>query len=94
MKITGTGQTQGVHGYDRDGRGAKKAARQGNDPAATVSISPTASFVSTVQAEAADVGEPTLRQDLVADIKAQIKAGTFEQGVDMDQVVDSMLADL
>lgn len=95
MKINGTGQATGIQAYDRDSRGAtKKAAHEGSDPAARVSISPTASFVSTVQAEAADAGESGIRQDLVAEIKAQLMDGTFEQGVDMDMTVDSLLADL
>lgn len=95
MKINGTTQITGIQGYDRDGRGpAKKAAQQGGDLAGHVSISPTASFVSSVQAEATDAGESSIRQDLVADIKAQLEAGTFEKGIDMNQVLDSLLADL
>ena len=34
------------------------------------------------------------RADLVADIKAQLQAGTFEQNVDTSYLVDSLLADL
>ena len=95
MKINGTTQINGIQSYDRDGRGpAKKAAQQDGSPAGRVSISPTASFVSSVQAEATDAGESTIRQDLVSEIKAQLQAGTFEKGIDMNQVLDSLLADL
>jgi anti-sigma28 factor (negative regulator of flagellin synthesis) len=95
MKINGTTQITGIQSYDRDGRGAaKRAAQQDGNPAGRVSISPAASFVSSVQAEAADAGESTIRQDLVSDIKAQLQAGTFEQGINMDKVLDSLLADL
>ena len=88
MKITSTTPIQQIS----DHQGSSRAAEARQEPRADrVTLSSDASFLGSVR----DSASPApFRQDLVNDISAQIQAGTFESGVDMDHVLDSMLADL
>jgi anti-sigma28 factor (negative regulator of flagellin synthesis) len=78
----------------RTGEGSNKAAQEaaGADPAAVVSLSPDAQLVQSIAT--APQESSGIREDLVAEVQAQLAAGTFEQSVDMDKVLDSLLADL
>jgi hypothetical protein len=61
------------------------------EPAARVTLSRDAAFVASLREKA---GEPPFRPELIADVKQQLAAGTFEQQSDLDKVVDGLLADL
>ena len=89
MKIRATQSTQRVVAPERDG--AKKPA---DAPAATVA-QPAAQVSRSAFAQALDDATPgSVRRDLVAEVRAQLDAGTFEASVDLDSVIDSLLADL
>lgn len=60
--------------------------------AAKVSLSSDAGFISSLQAGATKM--PNIRQNVVRDVRAALNDGTFEQSVDMDAVVDGLMADL
>jgi hypothetical protein len=38
--------------------------------------------------------QPPVRRDLVDEVRASIAAGTFDRSVDLDTVVDALLAEL
>lgn len=61
-------------------------------PMDTVTLSPAAGFVDTARS-AASV-DPPFRSEVVADVKASLANGTFEQSVDIDGALDGLLADL
>lgn len=89
MKIRPTQSTQQVVAPERDG-GRRPADVQAPaaHPAAQVQRSAFARALETA------AGPAQVRADLVAEVRAQLAAGTFEDSVDMDGVVDSLLADL
>jgi len=60
------------------------------EPAAKISVSPEAETVARLDADL----RAGPRTELVAEVRAMIDAGTFESSVDVDRVVDSLLADL
>jgi flagellar biosynthesis anti-sigma factor FlgM len=57
-----------------------------------VSLSPDARWVSAIKEEARQ--EPAVRGDLVEKTRAAIANGTFESSVDLDRLVDQLLAEL
>ena len=61
-------------------------------PQDTVTLSSSAAFVERARQAAAD--GPPLRPDVVSDVKQALEAGTFEQSVDFQSVLDGLLADL
>lgn len=90
MKILPTQpiQTPTVHDRPADDRArATGSLPPVSQPAAQVRRS---AFAQTVE----DVKPAPVREDIVASVKAQLAAGTFEQSVSLDSVVDSLLADL
>lgn len=92
MKIRPTVQTPPTTGVEREGRPRPRAGAPA-DPATRVSISAEAAFVQRVRTELAETdGSP--RRDLIDEVRAQVDAGTFERTVDLDTVIDSLLADL
>ena len=60
--------------------------------AAKVSLSSDAGYISSLQAGATKM--PNIRQDVVNEVRETLNDGTFEQTVDMDAVVDGLMADL
>jgi anti-sigma28 factor (negative regulator of flagellin synthesis) len=54
-------------------------------------MSKDASWIESLRASAQEM--PKVRTELVAEIRQQLNAGTFEDSVDMDAVVDSLMAD-
>ncbi|MBN2800865.1 MAG: flagellar biosynthesis anti-sigma factor FlgM [Deltaproteobacteria bacterium] len=60
--------------------------------AAKVSLSADAGYISSLQAGATKM--PNIRQDVVNEVREALNDGTFEQTVDMDAVVDGLMADL
>ncbi|HHO51832.1 MAG TPA: flagellar biosynthesis anti-sigma factor FlgM [Deltaproteobacteria bacterium] len=72
---------------------ARKAhvPQEGASEATKVTLSEDAEFVEDMRKKA----EPApFRSDLVAEIQAQLRNGTFERNTDLDRVVDGLLADL
>ena len=88
MKVTRTTPLQAV----QPAKPTKGRAAPTREPARdSVTLSGDVAFVE----RARDATKPQgVRADLVAEVKAQLANGTFEQGVDMDETVQSMLADL
>jgi len=91
MKVTNSPAVNAVYEVSRTGRAAG-ATQSGGEAPAHVSISSDAQWISGLRDSAA-ASEP-VREDLVAEVKAQIAAGTFESSVDMDDVLDGLMADL
>lgn len=92
MKIQSSIGTPRVGGTESGKRPASRVERAGEDPAARVSLSADASWVASVRAEAGAL--PEVREDVVANVRAAVENGTFDASVDMDSVVDGLLADL
>jgi len=91
MKINGFNNISSVTSV-RGGVGRTEAAKQTSDSAATVSVSKEASWISSTQATAA--ATPAIRPSVVSEIRAQLAAGTFEQSIDMESMINSIVADL
>jgi flagellar biosynthesis anti-sigma factor FlgM len=91
MKIHGFNNISSVTNAS-GGVGKVGAAKQTSGAAATVSVSKEASWISSTQATAAAL--PSVRADVVSEIRAQLANGTFEQTIDMDAMIDSIVADL
>ncbi len=92
MKITGPGT---IHEVYSPRRSAKKAQgdTQGasSAPAAQVEVSQDASWIEALKAELGET--PEVRADVVDEVKAQLADGSFESSVDLDSVLDGLLAD-
>lgn len=71
--------------------GGRAAAQNQDQPATKVSLSSDAGFVESLREKASPA---PFREDVVADVKAQLAAGTFEQSVDMDRTLDGLMAGL
>lgn len=92
MKITPTSIQSHVPTGRADAKPAREDAAAPPSEAARVVKSPEATFVGGVREEAA--ATPKIRPDVVADVKRSLADGTFEQTVDMDNVIDGLMADL
>ena len=88
MKITSNTPLNQISDQPGSARAADSREAPNTD---RVTLSSDAAFLGSVR----DSAKPaSFRQDLVNDVSLQINAGTFESNVDVDQVMDSMLADL
>lgn len=79
----------------RVGQGGERATRRGaadQPDGDLVSLSSEGSFLQSLRAEAGD--QPGVRADVVAEARAAIASGSLESSVDMDKVLDGLLADL
>lgn len=74
-----------------EGRCSDKPER-GGDRAAQVSLSEDARWVASVADEIRRA--PEIRADVVASTRQALADGSYERSVDLDRVVDRMLADL
>jgi flagellar biosynthesis anti-sigma factor FlgM len=94
MKIRGTRQAPKLNNAASSEGKAKgvKAKGPSSQPAAKVSLSSDAAFVGELLTDAASLGD--VRVDVVNEVKGAINDGSFEKSVDMDKVVNSLLADL
>jgi len=72
-------------------QGPRADAQSHEQPATKVSLSKDAAFVEGMREQASPA---PFREDLVAEVRAQLDAGTFEAGVDMDRVVGGLMAGL
>lgn len=90
MKIHGAGALHTLQNSPRAERTPETSApsRAG---AVTTSLSTEAAWLNAVRAEAQQ--PPQIRTDVVDAVRAELDAGTFEQNVDMDHVLDSLLAE-
>jgi flagellar biosynthesis anti-sigma factor FlgM len=91
MKIDGFNNISSVTNVS-GGVGRVSAAKQSSGAASTVSVSKEAAWISSTQATASSL--PPVRADVVSEIRSQLAAGTFEQSIDMDSMIDSIVADL
>ena len=87
MKVNSTTPIHPVHSHQPTGR---ESTQKGED-SDRVTLSADAEFVQSMR-EQARLSDP--RQDVVSDVRAQIADGSFEGKVDMDRLLDSLLADL
>jgi flagellar biosynthesis anti-sigma factor FlgM len=71
--------------------GASPQTSSPESPATRVSLSSDAGFVDALREKASPA---PFRQDLVDQVKAQLADGSFESSVDMDRVVDGLMAGL
>ena len=90
MKIHPTQRTPQTGPVERDGR---RRAQPGNQRAG--SPVPAARVERSAFATARSGAEPSpVRKDVVAEVRQALADGTFEASVDLDTVLDSLLADL
>ena len=88
MKIDPTQRTPQATSPDREGRRTATPQRAPlHSPAAQVERS---SFMRSLD----DVEPGAVRRSVVEEVKAALADGTFEASVDLDKVVDSLLAEL
>lgn len=92
MKITGPPPIQATYGTQGISRRAQTPSAQGSGPAAQVSLSTDASWISELREQAR--ADTATRTDVVEETKAQLQAGTLDGDVDLDAVIDSLLAEL
>ena len=92
MKIQPTSIQTPVSTRRAEGAPPKDEAAATSTEATKVVKSPEATFVGALREEAA--ATPKIRQDVVEDVKKSLADGTFESSVDMDNVIDGLMADL
>ena len=91
MKISGLGPLQGIGSATNVAKTANTPSSSSLGGGATVSMSKDASWIESLRAASQEV--PSIRTEVVSEIRQQLNAGTFEDSIDMDSVVDSLLAD-
>jgi len=91
MKITGPGTIHEVYNTRRSTKQAQGDTQSASAPAAQVEVSQDASWIETLKAELGET--PAVRTDVVDEVKAQLAEGSFESSVDLDAVLDGLLAD-
>jgi hypothetical protein len=90
MKVNSTGSIGAISPQMQGGRAATQ--QPGADGAGDkVTLSSEAEIMRTTQE---DARPPGIRDDVVQDMRTQIANGTFESGVNMDEMLDSLLADM
>ncbi len=94
MKINGSSSLQALQALQAPTRraapsGTGAQAAQG----AKVSMSSDASWIQALQEQAEQI-DGGVRADVVAETRAALADGSFESGVDMDAVLDGLLAEL
>jgi len=68
-----------------------KAGGNSSGPATRLALSSDANWVGSLRAEPSS---GAVRADVVAETRALIENGTFENSVDLERAVDALLADL
>lgn len=75
-----------------DGARKPHVPQDGSSSEATkVTLSEDAEFVEDMRKKSS---KAPFRPDVVAEVQAQLRNGTFERNTDLDRVVDGLLADL
>jgi hypothetical protein len=95
MKVE-QGTTQAMHtrrmpSADAAARTPPPSPKGGFDPS-PLHLSAAAAFVQDTRMAGGAV--PSVRQDVVAEVRAALDAGTFERTVDWEAAIDGLLADL
>ena len=91
MKLSGIGSLQGIGSVKSTSAPSEAGRLAKSSGATTVSMSSDAAGSESLRAESQKLGP--IRTEVVAETRAQLNAGTFEQSVDLDSLVDSLLAD-
>jgi hypothetical protein len=91
MKIQSTPPIAPVETPPASTGGPQQQATGDDSPATKVSLSSDAGFVDGLRVKATPA---PFRQDLVDQVRAQLADGTFEQSVNMDRVVNGLMAGL
>jgi flagellar biosynthesis anti-sigma factor FlgM len=93
MKVNGSNSVRPIFSVAKARPAAEQPQSAGPGGATDkVQLSGDARWISELRAQARQV--PGVREELVAEVKAQLADGTFESTVDMDAVLDGLLADL
>jgi hypothetical protein len=93
MKITRTNDIQPIVQSRSQGRGAKAGGSPPSDGGPTrASLSKDAGFVNSIRNEAASSSD--VRPENVAEAKSLLASGSLESSVDMNAMLDSVMADL
>jgi flagellar biosynthesis anti-sigma factor FlgM len=92
MKIQPNPLSSALNTLDAEARTRNTRQNQAVEPSTRVSISSEAQFVSRVKHDARDLR--VVRPEVVDDVRQRVLNGTFDATVDMESVVDSLLADL
>jgi hypothetical protein len=90
MKIHGLGALHTLQNTPRAER-TQDTGAPARTGAVKTSLSTEAAWLNAVRAEARQ--PPQIRSELVDSVRAELDAGTFEQNVDMDHVLDGLLAE-
>ena len=93
MKINGSSPLSALQALQAPARRAAPSDSVGAQQGAKVSMSSDASWIQALQAQVGDL-DGGVRADVVAETRAALADGSFESGVDMDAVIDSLLAEL
>lgn len=92
MKIQPNPLSSALNTLDAEARTRTTRHAPAAEPSAKVSISAEAQFVAKLRSEARDTR--VVRPEVVEDVRQRVLAGTFDATVDLESVVDSLLADL
>jgi len=93
MKITTVSETPAISSIQSGLGSARDATSSGEStPAARTSLSSDAAFVQALRDESG--GIDGIRPDVVAEARAEIAAGTLGDNIDVEQMIDALLADL
>ena len=91
MKVSGIGPLQGVGSATSVSKTANTQGSGSLSGGTTVSMSKDAAWIESLRASGQQL--PPVRTELVSEIRQQLNAGTFEDSVDMDAVVNAFLSD-
>lgn len=97
MKIDGKGALTPLAAPRRDAGSARSATSDasGGAPAVKASLSNSASFVQSMREESSASGpEEPFRPNVVERMRSLLDSGKFDESFDLDQVADSVMADL
>lgn len=91
MKITGPGSIHEVYNTRGSAKQAQGDTQSTAAPAAQVKVSQGASWIDSLRSEMGNT--PQIREGVVDEVKAQLANGSFESSVDLESVLDGLLAD-
>ncbi len=92
MKIQPNPLWSALNTLDAEARTRSTRHAQSAEASTKVSISAEAQFVAKLKSEARDTR--VMRPEVVEDVRQRVLSGTFDATVDLESVVDSLLADL
>ena len=92
MKIQSAQHMSSVARVGQEGERTSRQNSAGGGGSDQVSLSSEGAFVQSLRAEARQ--EHSVRTDVVNEARAAIESGTLETDIDLDQMVDALLADL